>query len=76
MPDLRLTQPEIDVMDLLGQAMNQFAELEEIHGSDRPEFAKAIHDAQNIVLARPGMKQYQIHKHFLYPKSQETPQRG
>lgn len=52
-----LTEREREVIDLLAQAWNRHQELEEIHGSDSPEFAAAIHAAQNIVLARPGAEQ-------------------
>jgi hypothetical protein len=53
-----LTNEEIAVIDTLGAAMNAFARLEVLHPADANEFGLAIHAAQNIVFARPGMRQY------------------
>ena len=45
---------ELRVLDLLGQAWNEFVALPEEHSADRVEFMQAIHAAQNVVLARIG----------------------
>lgn len=52
-----MTEQEKKVLDLLGSAVNAFGELPEMHQSDRPEFVGAIHAAQNIVLARSGLRE-------------------
>lgn len=54
-----LTPEEQDVIDQLGKAWNLFLELPTIHPSDNPEFAQSIHQAQNIVLARPALESIQ-----------------
>lgn len=56
-----ITEAEKAILDLLAKAWNKFCELPSgshlgAHHLDRPEFMKAIHEAQNIVLARVGMR--------------------
>lgn len=52
----RLTRKELLVIDKLAEAWNLFIELEVIHAADKPEFAFAVHLAENIVLARPAWR--------------------
>lgn len=40
----------------LAAAWNMFLSLPEAHASDRDEFMRAIHAAQNILLAREALK--------------------
>ncbi len=54
-----LTKEEEEVLDVLGKAATMFFGLEKIHPSDIQDFVYAIHLAQNLVMARPGMRQYQ-----------------
>lgn len=49
-----LTEQEQALVNLLGQCFNAFKQLPIYHPSDMDEFVRAIHAAQNIVLARPG----------------------
>jgi hypothetical protein len=51
-----ITEYEQRVVAVLGQAWNMFLELPDLHPSDRQEFMQAIHQAQNIVLARVGLR--------------------
>lgn len=53
-----ITPAEREVLDVLGEAADKFAALEPEHGSDMEEFVLAIHAAQNIVLSRPGLRDY------------------
>jgi len=55
-PDRLLTDEERAVVDCLADAWNAFVELKPVHPSDNREFEHAIHAAQNIILARPVMK--------------------
>lgn len=48
---------EREVLALLGQAWNKFLELPVLHTMDHQEFCHAIHAAQNIVLARAGLRE-------------------
>lgn len=52
-----LTKEELEVLDHLGEAFNRFQALPTIHPRDLPEFVLAIHAAQNIVLARPALRE-------------------
>jgi hypothetical protein len=52
-----LTTPEILVLDTLAAAWNQFLALPITHGNDLDEFMRGIHQAQNIVMARPAFQQ-------------------
>lgn len=49
---------EIAVVKALVEAWNLFNELEPANEWDRIEFMNAIHAAQNIVLARPGVRAF------------------
>lgn len=51
-----LSSAEKKVIADLGHCMNSMAALPEVHPSDRPEFANAIHVCQNIVFARPAFE--------------------
>lgn len=51
-----LTKEEQDVMFKLADAWNGFVKLDLLHRSDREDFMRAIHAAQNIVLARPELR--------------------
>jgi hypothetical protein len=51
-----MTPEEIRVLEALGQAWNDFAALPPLHPHDADEFVRAIHAAQNIVLARAGLR--------------------
>jgi hypothetical protein len=51
-----LTDQEKRVVDALGNAWDEYALLPHIHPADVGEFVQAVHAAQNIVLARPGVK--------------------
>lgn len=52
----KMTNEEVEALNLLGQAMTAFDKLPPLHGADRPEFIHAIHACQNIVLARAGLR--------------------
>lgn len=52
-----MTDQEREVVELLGKAWNRYCGLSVENGSDRLEFQQAIHQAQNIVLARMAMRQ-------------------
>jgi hypothetical protein len=51
-----LTSDEIKVLQALAEAWNCFVRLEQRHPADRHEFEAAIHQAQNIVFARPAFE--------------------
>lgn len=48
----KLSDEEMSILNLLGQAFSQFIHLPKGHNSDAREFEHAIHYAQNIVLSR------------------------
>lgn len=52
-----LTDEELKLVDDLGAVYNAFMKLDELHVADRPEFRSAIHQAQNIILSRAGLRQ-------------------
>jgi hypothetical protein len=52
-----LTKEEQGVMNLLATAWNAFVELPSLHEWDRREFMHAIHNAQNIVMSRPVLRE-------------------
>lgn len=58
-----LTDAEERLLQFLGEAWNQFAQLPELHPCDRQEFVAAIHAAQNIVMARPVMRALKEKQH-------------
>jgi len=51
-----MTDDEVLVVHLLADAWNAFCDLPEEHPSDADEFCRAIHAAQDIVLARPARR--------------------
>lgn len=51
-----MTEDEIEVLSLLGRAFVAAKALPVMHPHDLPEFAGAIHIAQNIILAREGLR--------------------
>jgi hypothetical protein len=51
-----LTEDEQRILEKLAEAWNLFLELPVLHQWDRQEFMHAIHSAQNIVQARPAMR--------------------
>lgn len=57
-----MTNEEVEVLDLLGEAATAFASLPTEHTADLNEFVLAIHAAQNIVLSRAGLREYRVHK--------------
>lgn len=52
----RLHDDEAEVLELLGEAATRFVKLHPEHPSDQQEFVQAVHAAQNIVLARVGLR--------------------
>ena len=54
MSDRILLAEERAVIDMLGEAWNAFMALQVLHADELPDFRKAIHDAQRIVMARPA----------------------
>jgi len=55
---MKLTKPEREVVTSLALAWQGFVELG-MAKIDHNEFARAIHQAQNVVLARPTARHYQ-----------------
>lgn len=51
-----MTKAERYVLDKLGEAFVAFRNLEQLHPHDLAEFTAAIHAAQNILLAREGLR--------------------
>lgn len=49
-----LTPAEEELAQMLGDCFNAHQRLPEVHPHDAEEFMRAIHAAQNIVLARPA----------------------
>jgi hypothetical protein len=56
MKSVTYTEDERRVLELLGAAWNRFAGLPVQHPADKDEMARAIHAAQNIVMARPAQR--------------------
>jgi hypothetical protein len=54
-----LSKEEMKVLDRLVMAWNEFNDLKVLHPLDSSEFLKAIHAAQNIILARPSLRELQ-----------------
>ncbi len=48
---------EKKVFELLGKAFDEFILLPMLHHADLTDFVAAIHAAQNIILARPAMRE-------------------
>ncbi|EOX2980405.1 hypothetical protein P3801_32130 [Pseudomonas aeruginosa] len=51
-----LTADEAAVVDLLAQAWNAYLRLPVEHEAEAPEFCRAIHACQDMVLARCGRR--------------------
>ncbi len=54
-----LTDAEQHILNHLADAFNETGKMLQIHPSDLPEMAAAIHAAQNIILARPAAEMMQ-----------------
>ena len=61
-----LTSHERYVVERLVEAAQAFRELPGLDTSDRAEFDHAIHAAQRIVLARPGVEHFNDHRDPLW----------
>lgn len=66
---------EEKVLKLLGKAANRHGRLVAVHPSDQEEFTRAIHAAQNIILARPATEEQQsrLRPEWEYPEDYEGP---
>jgi hypothetical protein len=51
-----MTKHELKVIKLLAEAYQSFSELEVYHPEDDGEFVRAVHAAQNIVMARAAVR--------------------
>jgi hypothetical protein len=51
-----LTDAERQLAEMLGKAFSLFVQLPVVHDDDMSEFRSAIHQCQNIVLARPAVE--------------------
>jgi len=58
--DLWLTEEERRLLAALGEWFNAFVALPEEHPADKGEATLHVHALQNIVLARPGMRQNRV----------------
>lgn len=56
-----LTGGESTSLKLLAQAWDEFVQLPAAHPDDVEEFRRAIHAAQNIILARPTWRIHNMH---------------
>ena len=55
-----MNNEEKEILELLAKCWNLFLVLPELHPCDRQEFMQAIHAAQNIVLARPQLREHPV----------------
>ena len=55
---MTLTQDERKVVDMTADVVNAYWELPVEHPSDRGEFVAAIHHVQDLILARPGRREF------------------
>jgi len=55
-----MTDQEQKVLDQLANAWNEFLKLPLVHNDELPDFRKAIHDAQRIIMARPEIKKQKL----------------
>ena len=53
---------ESTILNILAEAWNQFAELEELHPQHAEDFCKAVHDAQRLVMCRPVCRELHLDK--------------
>jgi hypothetical protein len=56
--DSILSAEELIVLDLLRKAWNQFLLLPDLTGSQKIEFMQSAHRLQDLVLARPALREY------------------
>jgi len=61
----KLTEQEIDIIDMLANVWKEYSKLEEYHPSDYQEFIEAITRAQDIVISRLAIR---IHPELFYRK--------
>ena len=54
------TEDEIKCLNLSRDLWNEFVKLPENHPMDKQEFIFHIHAIQNIILARPGVKELKV----------------
>lgn len=57
-----MTPDEIDALDKLADAWNAFNKLPELHPDDKGDFRHAVHQAQNIVMARVALREINAHR--------------
>lgn len=67
-----MTEEEKIVLVTLGAAWDQFLLLDVLHTNDRQEFSAAIHAAQNIVLARAGLRALRMPVERPFADSRQT----
>lgn len=58
MEESLLTEDEQKVVNHLAEAWNAYVKIGKLHPSDTDDFAKAIHDAQKIIMWRPMLREY------------------
>jgi hypothetical protein len=52
-----MTEKEHEIMELLVEATNLFARLPEQHEDDAPEWCRAIHELQRIIMCRKTVRE-------------------
>lgn len=52
----QITDEELKALERIGDAFNRIMALPEIHPADKGEFIRDIHDIQNRILARVGLR--------------------
>lgn len=57
-----MTEEEKIILNQLADVWNAFIKLEVLHECDRDEFCRSIHAAQNIIMARVALRQFQKEK--------------
>lgn len=60
-----LTEDEVAVIELLGEAATAAAALPELHPADVPEFVHHTHVLQNLIYARPA---YEYRRSLGFPR--------
>ena len=55
---LGFTEDEAECWELIARAAGKFFELPELHPSDAPEVAEAVHIIQNKLMSRPTYRRY------------------
>ncbi len=66
-----ITEQENEVLNILAAAWNRFSALPVLHHADQDEMAKAIHAAQNIILARVGLRSTGVYRPDFLPNGIE-----